>query len=162
MFITKAKFVSEDFARKWHTLGCQYKNNDIKTAAIKAGFGNLHECQRWEAQAAFEAGKNNLPFEIKQWKRYGEIPIDLNGYAGRCLNYITGQLDMGVYAATEQWEKGGGSVELSEPIKEVIRLVREAIFMQREAIYFPGLLVGYGPFEREPLVLPIRRVSHDE
>lgn len=156
MSITKAKFVSEDFARKWHTLGCQYRNDDIKTAAIKAGLDFIHECQRWDAQAAFEAGKNNLPFEIKQWKRYGEIPIDLNGYAGRCLNYITGQLDMGVYAATEEWEKGGGPyLKVSGPIKDLIRSVREVIFMEREPVYFMGILVGYGPFEGEPLVLPI-------
>ena len=142
----KAKFVSESFARKWYNIGRQYQGKGTLRNCIEQAAYDEFVADCWEEVAAFRAGwsANNFAFEIKEWKRYGEIPIGPDGYAERSINHADNQPEHGVSVTCPEWENSvAGQWYLG-------------IGKAREAITFTGLQVGYGS-DGEPVVLPVEK-----
>lgn len=139
------KFVSEKFARKWYDIGAQYKDSDmsVKNAIFDAYQKGIGEVDCWEKCAAFKAGKKGLPFKIKEWKRYGNIPMGSDGYAERSINHADNEPEDGVSAISEEWENSlRGQISIN--------------CHKRDIITFTGLQVGYGS-DGEPVVLPVKQ-----
>lgn len=136
------KFVGPKFARKWYDIGVQYQQYDNTRAAINAAIDEGHEIDCWEKCAAFRAGKNGLPFEIKTWMRYGPIPAGPDGYAERSRNHADGDPEHGVSVADDDWLNS---------LRGNISQCRH----KRKPVYFTGLQIGYGS-DGEPVVLPIK------
>lgn len=136
------KFVGLKFAHKWHDLGTQYQQYDNTRTAINAAIDNGHEIDCWEKCAAFRAGKNGLPFEVKTWMRYGPIPVGPDGYAERSCNHANNEPEYGVSVADDDW----------------LNSLRGQISHNRrnqKPVYFAGLQVGYGS-DGEPVILPVK------
>lgn len=154
-----ARYVSEDFARKWYNLGAKYKNDEIEEAALKAGLEEYSEYNRWEASAAFQAAKEGFPFEIKTWERFGDIPIGEDGYAGQSKNWGTGILELGVSVISKEWVAKIYNEGFVSPktIGEIIDngLAITEVFARPKSV-FTGLQVGYGHAHSEPVVLPVQ------
>ena len=137
------KFVSQTFAHKWYTLGTQYTDYDTTRAAINAAIDDSHDIDCWEKAAAFRAGKNGFPFEIKTWKRYGNIPVGSDGYAERSRNHADGDPEYGVSTFDSDWYNSPtGQWAMSN-------------MGGRKLVKFTGIQVGYGS-DGEPVVLPVK------
>jgi hypothetical protein len=136
------KMVSEKFARKWYGIGNQYANTglNIKQAIVAAYDDGKGEVNCWESAAAFRAGLNNIPFEIKEWKRYGTLPVGDDGFAARSVNHADGEPEYGVSVADKEWENS-----LRGKISQCSK---------RKSVSFFGIQVGFGS-DDEPVVLPI-------
>ena len=100
------------------------------------------EVDCWEATAAFRAGLNNIPFEIKEWKRYGSLPVGDDGFVARSVNHAEGEPEYGVSVADQEWDNS---------LRGRISQCRT-----RKAISFYGIQVGFGS-DDEPVVLPIKQ-----
>lgn len=155
-----AKFVSEEFAQKWYSLGNKYRNDNIKDAATKAGLEEYSEYNRWEACAAFEAAKEGFPFEIKTWMRFGDIPAGEDGFAGQSQKKIIGSkiiFERGVSVADKFWTAKLNNYlfpNYSTPHELFQNLFSIAGLLYRPVVNFPGLQVGYG-HDGEAVVLPV-------
>jgi len=140
---TTPKFIGPKFAHKWYDLGTQYTDQDNTRAAINAAINDGHEIDCWEKAAAFRAGKNGFPFEIKAWKRYGLVPVGSDGFAERSCNHADNNPEYGVSAADEEWENS---------LRGQISQCRH----NRKPVHFTGIQVGYGS-DGEPVVLPVKK-----
>ena len=141
--MTIPKMVSENFARKWYNIGVEYANTGltVKDAILSAYDDGKGEVSCWESASAFRAGLNNIPFEIKQWTRYGKLPMGDDGFVARSVNHAQGEPEYGVSVTDQEWE-----TSLRGQISEC---------RNRKAITFYGIQVGYGS-DGEPVVLPIK------
>lgn len=141
--MTTPKMVSEKFARKWYNIGVKYSSTglNVKNAIVAAYDDGKGEVDCWESAAAFRAGLNNIPFEIKEWKRYGDLPIGDDGFVARSINHAECQPEYGVSVADQEWDNS---------LRGQISQCRT-----RKTVTFFGIQVGFGS-DDEPVVLPIK------
>lgn len=137
-----AKMFSAEFARKWFEIGRQYQEIDSRRAAVNQAIWDGHQIDCWEKAAAFGAGQQGMEFEIKRWRRYGDIPMDREGWAAPSINHADNDAEHGVSAADREWERS---------IRGHFAQCRA-----RKLVRFWGLQVGWGS-DNEPVVLPVRR-----
>ena len=139
------KMVSAEFAKKWFNLGRQYQNCGSRRAAIDKAIWDGHQIDCWEKAAAFGAGQQGMKFEIKRWRRYGDIPTDREGWAAPSVNRADNNLEHGVSVATKEWEATWTGLHM-----------RAA--GTRKLVRFWGLQVGWGS-DGEPVVLPVKGLT---
>lgn len=98
---------------------------------------------RWEYGALLHAGFAGYIFDIIDCVRYGDIPVDYDGYPVQSMNYADNELERGVSIASPDWEK-----------------TISAMFIKsdRPIINFKGIVVGYGS-DGEPVVVPVKQIK---
>ena len=138
------KMVSVEFAKKWFDLGRQYQNCGSRRAAIDKAIWDGHQIDCWEKAAAFGAGQQGIEFEIRRWRRYGDIPTDREGWAAPSINHADNEAERGVSVATREWERS---------IRGQFARCRA-----RKLVRFWGLQVGWGS-DGEPVVLPVKGLT---
>jgi hypothetical protein len=137
----KMEMVSINYAKKFYEYGKQYQHCSSIKAAIREACEDGIEVDCWEAAGAFRVGFWGNPFDIRQWKRYGNMPVNADGWVTPSINHADNEPELGVSVADDEWEAS---------FRGQISKCR-----RRKVVYFEGLMVGYGS-DGEPVVLPLR------
>lgn len=137
--------VTAGWAMEYYNLGIESSNLDTLREAIRAAIDSGHEIDCWEAAAAFRAGFYKYGFIIKNYERFGAVPVGQDGYAVPSVNHAQGESECGVSVITEDW--------LNSLTGQVS--VAEFAIDGTQKVSVSGLKVGYGS-DGEICILPIK------